>query len=532
MRTHVETIPYSRLSRRFARFFVAWMEGDPAVRGFLPSGPFDPEALRAVAEARARGTFPRAAVAETLEVRHRALGSPPSVMASIEALRGADTYCVVAGQQPLLGGGPLFVALKALTVLALAREIEGLLRVRCVPLFWNHSDDHDVAEVDAAGVIDGAGRFRTLRAGLPAGRRPVRDLEDAARLDRLRADVAAALPETPHRAAVIHQLIAAADPRPAGWFTRLLTRWFGDAGLVVFEPGWLARESAPILARVLESPDLVAEALEAEGSALAAAGYPRPLADPGTGLFLHDGGNRCRVDRKEGRLVWEGGDGTPASVLARLSERPDAFSPGVALRPVVQDALFPSLTTVAGPNEASYLAQLGPLYRRLGGMQAPVAPRASATVVEPDVAAEVASFRVAYETVLRGESFAPPLPGALAEPFVSARRDLEAALARLGEATAALGPAAARNHEKTRERVLESIDIYARKVAEAADRSGGGSGQREEALRTRLTPDRRLQEQTLAGIWFLNRFGLDGFDRLGGTLDFKAKAHQVVIVES
>ena len=31
----------------------------------------------------------------------------------------------------------------------LAREAEAALGIRCIPLFWNHSDDHDLAEIDA-----------------------------------------------------------------------------------------------------------------------------------------------------------------------------------------------------------------------------------------------------------------------------------------------------------------------------------------------------------------------------------------------
>ncbi len=532
MRMRVETIPYTRLTRRFARFFVAWMEGDPCLRGFLPADPFDAEAYRVAAQARARGSYPRTGLADVLAARHRAIGSPAAVLERIEALRGAETCCVLAGQQPLLAGGPLFVALKALTVLAVAREIGDRLGIRCVPLFWNHADDHDVVEVDAAGVLDAGGRHRMLRAGFPAGRMAVRDLADGARMDRLRNELASALPETAHRSAVIEQMGATADPRPAGWFTRLLTHWFGDAGLVVFEPGWFARESAPLLSRVLESPGHLAESVETGGNALADAGYPRPLTDPGTGLFLHEGGIRRRIDRREDRLAWEGGEGSVRDLLDRLASEPEAFSPGVALRPVVQDFLFPSLATVAGPNEAAYLAQVGPLYRKLDVTRAPVVPRAGATVVGPDVAKEVSAFRVPYEAVLRGENFSPPLPDALAAAFESSRKDVEAALGRLGASTASLGPAAARNLEKTRGRILESLDIYARKVSDASGGRGGDAAARAERIRTSLLPGGRLQELSLAGLWFLNRYGMDFFARLGEGIDFRAKGHQVVVLES
>jgi uncharacterized protein YllA (UPF0747 family) len=163
-------------------------------------------------------------------------------------------------------------------------------------------------------------------------------------------------------------------------------------------------------------------------------------------------------------------------------------------------------------------------------VRAPVVPRASATVLPPEIADDVAASGVPVETVLRGEAIAPPLPAALAAPFEAAARDVEAALGRLREATAPLGAGAARNFEKTRDRVRESIALFSRRIAEAAGRAGDAS-RREGRLRAHLTPGGRLQEQALAALWFLNRFGPDFFDRLGAALDLRAPGHQVAVVD-
>jgi bacillithiol biosynthesis cysteine-adding enzyme BshC len=525
----VETIPYARLARRYARFFHAWTGGDPVAAGLAGAAAFDRDALRAAAAARARVAGSRDAVAAALAARHRALGSPSRVLASVAALRDG-ACCVVAGQQPLLAGGPLFVAAKALTAIALAREIEDATGSPCVPVFWNHSDDHDLPEIDALDVLDDAGVLWTLRAGLAGGRRAARDVEDAERMGRLRRELEARLPATPHALAVRGMIDATFAPAPAEWFTRMLTHWFGAAGLVVFEPRWIAREAAPLMARVLESPGLVAEAVEEGGRALAAAGFPAPLADSGTGLFLHAEGERARIDLDGDGFTVRGTRWTRRNLLERLAAQPDAVTAGVALRPVVQDALLPVVATVAGPNEAAYLAQLGPLYRRLGAPRSAVVPRMGVTVVPAEVARDVAALGVPVEALLRGESVSPPLPGGLTVPFAEARRGLEAALGRLKEATAPLGPGLARNFAKTRDRILESIDIFAGRVAEGAPESAAHRG-REARIRSILTPGGRLQEQSLAGLWMMSRLGMDLFDRLGKALDVRAQGHQVVCVE-
>lgn len=530
MRAH--TIPYARLPKRFPPFFVAWMEGDPRAGGLLPAAPFDREAIRACAVERLAGTFPRREIADALAERHRALGSPPAVLQRIESLRSNDTFCVVAGQQPLLAGGPLFVVYKVLTLLALAREIESRLGFRCVPLFWNHSDDHDIREADRIGVVDRENALLTLRAGFPEGRRPLREVESAEKTEGVRKALADSLPETSFRPAILDLLGATLAPGPAAWFTRLLTRLFGAEGLVVFEPHWVAREAAPILSRVVRAPALAADALRAGAQALARAGYPSPLEPAGTGLFLVQDGLRARLDADASAFTPAGGGAAlrPEDLSRILDEQPERVTPGVALRPAVQDAIFPTLAVVAGPNEAAYLAQLGALYNALGVFRPAVVPRASATIVEPKVAAAAEKCGASYEAVLQGVAAAPPLPAGLVEAFDAAKRDIAAALERLAQATAGIEPGLERRHAKTRARALESIDLYARKTAEAAARTGDTASRQFDKLRVHLTPGGELQERTTTGLYYLTLFGPNFYARLGERLDFTARGHQVVVV--
>ena len=50
--------------------------------------------------------------------------------------------------------------------------------------------------------------------------------------------------------------------------------------------------------------------------------------------------------------------------------------------PIVQDALFPTVCYVSGPNELAYLAQLRKVYEHFGVPMPLVFPRASATVLD------------------------------------------------------------------------------------------------------------------------------------------------------
>src|SRR5512139_303813 len=98
-------------------------------------------------------------VLAALEARHRALGSPPEVFASLALLAGGAP-AVVTGQQAGLLGGPLFTLLKTLTAIRAARELTARHGRPFVPVFWSETEDHDLAEVNQAWTVGAGGPAR------------------------------------------------------------------------------------------------------------------------------------------------------------------------------------------------------------------------------------------------------------------------------------------------------------------------------------------------------------------------------------
>ena len=120
-----------------------------------------------------------------------------------------------------------------------------------------------------------------------------------------------------------------------------------------------------MLRAVLESPDRAVAALKQGEKQVKDADYPvqAPLADQTLPVLQVIEGRRQRVQ-------W---NSIPAA-LAELGRDPRLLSPGVHLRPMVQDCLLPTMAAVVGPSEAAYQAQLGPLYQFLGRPQPVVLP--------------------------------------------------------------------------------------------------------------------------------------------------------------
>ena len=124
--------------------------------------------------------------------------------------------------------------------------------------------------------------------------------------------------------------------------------------------------AAEVFARELATAGQTARLAAATGSDLLARGYHAQVQvqDDSLALFRLDG-SRLAIRRQDSRLV--AGEETYAAdaLQEEARARPAAFSPGVLLRPIVQDTLFPTVCYVAGPNELAYLGQLRGVYAPL-----------------------------------------------------------------------------------------------------------------------------------------------------------------------
>jgi len=70
----------------------------------------------------------------------------------------------------------------------------------------------------------------------------------------------------------------------------------------------------------------------------------------------------------------------PEEEARRLLDRdPAALGPNVALRPLLEDFVFPHAARVAGPTELLYHDELAPAYEVLGIYRPRLVPRLSAT---------------------------------------------------------------------------------------------------------------------------------------------------------
>ncbi len=426
-----------------AGLFDAYLAGDPALAPFFGTMPerfFD--------------TLPPArplnpTLAGALRAAQRALG--------LERVIPENARYIVTGQQAGIFGGPLYTVFKAVTAIRLAREVAARTGDPCVPLFWAASEDHDFAEVRTAHFLTQRHEVLPLDYApeAPVDGRPMHLVPAGESLHALidaAAGQCAGSELTPEVTAFLHDTLSASDSL-SDWFLRVMAGLFKDTELVFFAPHWPAARAlaAPVLRRELEAP-LASTALVTEtGARLSALGHP-PLiarADRACNFFLLVDGRRRKAQYDGGRFLLpeeEGRSHSQAELLALLDADPERFSPNVALRPVVQQALFPAAAYVGGPGEVAYWAQLKPVFAHFGQVMPAVWPRARAVLLGAkdrkllgrlglDPARLADGPEAAAEAALRGM----PLPPQAAF-LVRRRAAVEADLSALAGEMRGLGP--------------------------------------------------------------------------------------------
>jgi bacillithiol synthase len=224
------------------------------------------------------------------------------------------------------------------------------------------------------------------------------------------------------------------------------------------------------------------------------------------------------------------------ALVERARTEPDAFSPNVLLRPLVQDTLFPTICYVAGPNELSYLGQLKRIYESFGVPMPLIQPRATATILDAAGVRFLNRYKVPVESMAaRDESALNDLLRAQLPPSVErAVQDADAEIAsRLDaviRAVPAIDPTLEGTARSTLGKIQHDMKALRGKIVQAAKR-------RDETLRRQFMhvqslafPGGSPQERTIGFVAFLNKYGPALVERLTAELPLDGGTHWIITV--
>lgn len=511
-----------------SKLFSDYIYDYPRVSSFYAHPPFDPEAY---SRAAASLDFPpdrRAALIEALRIQN-----PESPY--LETLARPETVAVVTGQQVGLYSGPCYTLYKALTAVKLARRLseQGM---PAVPIFWLATEDHDFAEVDHCSVFDASHRTVRLQAGGvdPAGR-PVGSIPV---LQPPNGDLEEVLDTLPFGRDIAS--VAARCYQPGvtfgDAFRRLLTAILPDHPLLFLDPllPQVREMAAPTIRAALSRAPALGDALLARSRELERLGYHAQVhVEPGTSLvFLLESGRRIALTRSGNEYA---GNSRRFST-EELMDRAANLSPNALLRPVVQDALLPTVAYVGGPAELAYLAQSQVLYEALLGRMPVAVSRAGYTILDhrsrklmDRYGLTLADFFHGYEA-LRERAARALTPPSLSERIRETRSAVNAALEQLAGELGAFDPTIQAAFEKSRRKIEYQVAKTERKVARQAFLRDARAASDASYLLGLIYPEKHLQERLYSSLPFLARYGVDLVPRLYENIALDCPDHRILLI--
>ena len=411
---------------------------------------------------------------------------------------------VTSGQQPGLFGGPLYTWWKALSVLALADEIEKQTGLPCAPVFWAATDDSDFKEASTTVVAtaEGAEQIEMPEpegTGVALAQVRIGDIsEQIARLEL----AAGSAPGS----SVLDLVRRSYAPGSTvgGAFVALLRSVVEPLGISVIDAAHPAVRSAahPILVRALERSEAIHDGLAARVADLKREHYPPQvkIVEGRTLAFSEADGKRDRIRIRD------------AAQTAR-SAQPGTLGPNVLLRPIVERSILPTVAYLGGPAEIAYFAQVSAVAEALEVTAPVVLPRWSGYVLEPRVE------RILQRYSLDASDFADPhavetrlarasVPETVLENAESIKAEVERAVGQMlsGEG-ADLVPASVL--EGLKRNVAHRIDRLERRYAASIKRRGNDALRDAAIARGALYPFGHPQERALNIIPLLTRYGDD-----------------------
>lgn len=469
-----------------------------------------------------------------------------AVLDALRALAQPGACAVVAGQQPGFLAAPLYSLYKALQAVRLARDLSSTWRTPVVAIFWNHADDHDVAEVHHAYLLNANLDLRKIAlAGLSSGKQALSSIrldEDQQHLSAIRELLAQMAKDEPYVERALDVLMPRSGESLASAFTRSFLDLLGPLGLIMLEPEWIRASTSDALAQIVTADP--ARHIASGTERVRALGHEITIEPESAALvYYHDRSGPRGSAAPERRALRAGGDGfrydgelgsrTASELAAEIVQTPLDWSPGALLRPIVQDMCLPVAAYVGGLGELGYHTQLLDLRRAVGAPTPAFVPRISCTLVDPECRQSLAKLELDVVDVLHAKGALSLDPAGLDAPSVIA--DLRAVATRAVQDLVALQGAIAdldRALAVPLKRTADQLQTLVEKLAEKAERvhqNRSGKGKRHERrLNNSLFPRGLPQERVLGPFQFVARFGEDWIGELLAELNPLGSEHLVV----
>lgn len=506
---------------RTSAFVRSYIAGEEAVSSRFPHRELTQEFCRKRASQGASRS--RLAALVTSSMAPRELSAQQQV--ALSALSRPDSVVVATGQQVGMMGGPMYTLYKIRTAVSVSRTIRRTHGMEAVPVFWLEDNDHDAAEasqVTLPGADSAPTNLQTWDGHNPRTPVSMRSV-DAAMHARI-ADASTLL--TGQHAETVRRQLLEAWSTDISWgdaFIATLAPYLERWGVLVVRASEVIRSGmhAPLVMREIGSRTITA-ALQLGTESCRQKGLSLQAQPPEFGFFVIDDRSRRRPDPIEPGL------------LERAQTRPQDFSPSVLTRPLIQDALLPTVVSVLGGAELAYHAQLAEAYQACG-IEMPVPMlRHGATLLSPKIQRLLAKSETEATSYLHPWS---EIERRLAQQLTQdIFPDADATLSAVDSLLAPYSDAASRTDvtlipsvAAQRASILSSIEALEGKIRSAIKRRNAADLDRARSLHSGLYPQDTLQERVYPLAYWEAQVGADALADALEVFDAVGSGHHLLV---
>ncbi len=470
------------------------------------------------------------------------------VKESLEKLKQSNSVVVIGGQQAGILTGPLYSIHKVISIIAFAKQKEEELGVPVVPIFWIAGEDHDYAEVNHIYLENDRKLEKWVYPNKIMDKRMVTDCPLNKELCQTWIqEVIATFGETDHTKELIAFSKRAIDVSETfvDFFAYIVMELFKEFGLLLVDSGnrELRQLEKKILAEQINKAEQITSAVWRQQAELDKHGYSKTIdmSKNAANLFYYDEEHfeRILLEFDSEQNLFTGKNGSLSfsmdEILALADKHPERLSNNVVTRPLMQENLFPTLAFIAGPGEIAYWAELKQAFEEFGMKMPPIIPRINITLVERDIAADLAQMQLDFEHVLKNglteevdtfmESVKDPN---LVHLFTETKNLFTENYGKIMQHAEKDYRGLIPLMQKNEKLLLEQIMFMEGKFEEALKLKYDVTMRKYAQIENSLRPNGGPQERTLNIFYFLNKYGLNFVEQLTNLpFEFDGK-HKIV----
>jgi bacillithiol biosynthesis cysteine-adding enzyme BshC len=316
---------------------------------------------------KAQSDFPqerRKLLSSVLSDQYSGMEKSELLVDNLDKILDPNTFAIVTAHQPCLFTGPLYFIYKIISAIKTAHICQQLyFDYHFVPVFVIGSEDHDFEEIKFVHLFGKKYQWNSKNIGGAVGEM---------KLDGIGAvinDFLAPLVNTPY-ADKIHALLTEAykeDYSLSQATHRLLNALFGEKGLLIIDLNdkRLKKEAIDVFKAEIESPGEIRRNIDEKQSALHELGYDKQMHAREINLFYLNENSRNRIQCENGACLAGELQFTQQELQELLLLHPERFSPNVALRPIYQQMVLPSVAYIGGGAEVAYWMELKGVFSKL-----------------------------------------------------------------------------------------------------------------------------------------------------------------------